>query len=156
MWILGLDPDTVRVAYALVEYDGMTPKVHSCGTVLPTTERMSAPLREAQMRDAVVYCEEIFLRNTQGFKSLAKVQGRIEDACNECRLELRYVYPSTWHSSFGWNGLKRAELKAISMQYARANCASVSTDHEADAICIAIHGALQFREKLLSERAHKA
>jgi hypothetical protein len=58
---------------------------------------------------------------------------------NYKKLELEYIYPSSWRAAIGiktGRGIKRASLKTQDIEWVKANYGLDVNDDEADAICI--------------------
>ncbi len=151
--ILGIDPDTRRIAFAFVNRAGRVRAVRtveradSRGRVRADYDAALAGLFErAAQHGATVYAEGIFLRDRRrgsvvGFRSLAEVQGEMKAAARRAGVRLETVAVSTWRAPVLGFTRDRARLKAAAMKRACQHWAGALTEHEADAVCIALYGA---------------
>lgn len=155
--IIGIDPDVERIAWAAFQ-DG---RHIAHGTIRRTrTEKgrrlyhppyfvdMPRFFERARQREATVYVEDIFLGTANGkpmvraFKALAGVQQELEFIAWQAGVELALLDNITWHRTQLGFVKGREELQAASHERAAALAGvPVPDPHEADAICIAAHGA---------------
>ena len=151
--LVGVDPDTKRIAFAAIEHGrvlrvGTLDRADSRGRILPGYDAaLTAFMRRAQETGAVVYVEDIYLagRNAgsvAGFKSLAQVQGEILRVARQHSVPVVLVAASTWHSSMLGFTKGRESLKAAAQTKARELTGRDDlSEHEADAVCIALYGS---------------
>lgn len=74
-------------------------------------------------------------RNVRTLKALQEAQTRIRVVCEMYRLSVELVYPSEWQSAFTIVG-PRDTRKQLSQRVAAMLGAIVTTDDEADAVCL--------------------
>lgn len=155
MTVIGIDADVHRVAWAAVR-DGRVVAVetieraNSRGRVDERyDQRLTALMRSAEKQGAVVYLEGIFLaedrdtspaRNVQAFRALAEVQGEIKRAGRLCGVPVETAGIAEWHSAILGFLRGRERLKEAAMEEAVKVCGFALTEHEADAVCVAMYG----------------
>lgn len=169
--ILGIDADTMRIAYCVLRsnLDGFT--VDSVGTVdrrqmkrtkFPTRylDSYSSDLRGVlypvlDEPDGVVYLEDVFMganRKTYGY--LSQVQGEIRyeaEAIYGARGKIRLTLPRTWQSYVG-NYFDIPFKKPLTTKDCSMMCAAKilgylpGSTHEADAVCIAFFGHMEIKD----------
>lgn len=155
MIAIGIDPDCDRLAYATCrhgaiidvatikrrdykkrihgEYDGLVGEL----------------MAKAKAAGARVFCEGIFLasgnggataRNVATFKELAEVQGELKAAARAHGITVETVMPVTWMNAILGFAKDRERIKAASAKHAaRAYGQRPLSEHEGDAVCIALH-----------------
>ena len=155
--IIGIDLDSKRLAYMALEEDtpprgGTIPRANTHGRIHTEYDAaLTRLMRRAGETGAVVFLEDIYLprerstANVRGFKALAHVQGEVRRAARQSAVPVMDCPPSTWHSSVLGFTKGRDALKAAALAKAREiDPQRAWTEHEADALCIALHG---FREQ---------
>jgi len=155
--VIGIDADSKRLAYCALDSGairavGTIERANQAGRIEGRYDSaLTAFMRRASEMGAVVYLEGIFLperqgqstpRNVLAFERLAEVHGEIKRAARLCAVPVEDVNPSVWHSAILGFSRGREELKAAAMAKARTLTGRDDlTEHEADAVCIALHGA---------------
>ena len=98
-------------------------------------------------RPDVVYAEDTWekgggFNNTATLKKLSYLLGAVMYMCSERNVPFNFIYPSEWRKVIGFKtgGLKRDELKRLSIDYVAENYGMDVNDDVADAICIAEAG----------------
>ena len=151
--IVGMDADTKRLAVAAVERG----KVISVWTIKRrnTTGRteadyghqLTAFIRRCQDRGAALCLEGIYLppdqstANVKGFAKLAEVHGEVKHVAAAHGVPVVVVSPNAWHKTELGFTTPRAKLKEAALAKAqRITRRDDLTEHEADAVCIALHG----------------
>lgn len=156
--VLGIDADTRRVAWAWCYSDGeMSPartimRSNSRGAMTADYDQKLNDSFEILWRaGGCIYLEGIYLpapdgpraerRNVRAFAALAEVHGEIKWVARGFGLRVEVVTPNKWHSAILGFTTGRAELKAAAMEKARdLTGLDDLTEHEADAVCIALYG----------------
>lgn len=165
--ILGIDADTLRIAFCRLNVQGDGFVVHSVGSITrremkktPGVSRYSAnyakelrevlyPVLEA---DGEIFLEDAYMgRNRKTYGFLSQVQGELKyevGAVFGAKKSMEIIQPSVWQSVIGkYFGLPfRAPLdtKECSMRCATKILEYVpASTHEADATCIAFYGYMQ-------------
>lgn len=150
--VVGIDADARRVAYATVR-DG---NVSAVSTIVRSNQmarieadydqRLTAFFRRASEMGSVVYLEGIWLAdkseaNVQAFRSLAMVQGELAAAARRVGVVVNVVQPGEWRAVVMPKVRGRAECKKAAGDIAgRAVGREDLSEHEADAVCIALAG----------------
>lgn len=89
--------------------------------------------------------------------TLARIQGRIEAACERVGIAWHYVHPMTWKSAQLAGARVRADQKTASIRMARMLGALPANDDEADAVCICDYATANARyRKMETEAKNKA
>ena len=158
MIIIGIDADVRRVAYGVIHagrrFESMAATIqrtNNRGSFDPEyDQQLTALLRRACEWGAVVWIEHIYLpenltkktvpRNVQTFQRLAEVQGEIARAARLYCVPIQRVGPTVWHSAVLGFTCDREELKDAAMAKAREIVDRELTEHEADALCVALYG----------------
>ena len=152
MTAIGLDADTVRLAYCGIT-DG---SVAGVGTIerLPKSgeipERydlvLAVLMKRAAALDATIYLEGIWLpqdrsrANVQGFRALAEVQGEILAMARWSGARVQVVQPTVWQSKVLGITRGRTEIKKAAQRIATGLTKRVLSEHESDAVCLAMYG----------------
>lgn len=154
--IVGIDADFHRVAWAAV-HGGRVVAVETIERS-NTKSRMCegydlavrSLFRRAFEKGATVYLEGIFLathrgtstkRNVDGFRRLAEMQGELKAAARACGVLVETVQANTWHANMLGFVKGRDELQAAANRLAQeVTGLDDLTDHESDAVCIALWG----------------
>lgn len=153
MLVVGIDADARRLAYATIDGGGLRAvatiaRANQAGRIDARYDTaLLCLMRNAADSGAVVYLEDVYLpttghtgRNVQGFKTLAVVQGEIRAVARRCGVPVELTSASAWHSTVLGFTKPRAELKAASMAKARTLAGQDLSEHEADAIGLALYG----------------
>lgn len=150
--VIGVDPDTRQIAYAAVvdgEVVGVRtiPRANQRGIVRRGYEAaLQALMDRARDRGAMIFIEGIYLpmdrkqANVRGFAALAEVQGEIKSAARRADLEAVSVTAGEWHSAVLGFTKGRECLKAAARQKAESLFVGEWSEHECDAICVAMYG----------------
>lgn len=165
--VLGIDADTLRIAYCRLNVQDGAFTLHSIGSVTrremkrtPGVSRYTAtytkelrdvlyPVMEA---DGDIYLEDAYMgRNRRTYGYLSQVQGELRyevGAVFGAKKPMNIIQPSVWQSSIGkYFGLPfRAPLdtKECAMRCAAKILKYVpASTHEADATCIAFYGYME-------------
>lgn len=150
---IGIDPDSRRIAYAAFDSNifaavATIERANATGRILEGYDAaLTSFMRRAQDRGAVLYVEDIFLArrdasNVLAYKRLAEVRGELLRAARMHAVPVVDVSASAWHSAVLGFTRDRAALKTASMEKARAVVGGKDlTEHEADAVCIALYAA---------------
>lgn len=162
--ILGVDADTVRVAYCLMRTNKDKFLVEKTGTIVRRTNARKigigvfTPTYFKELRgllypvleeDGSIYLEDAFMgRNRKTYGQLSQVQGEIKyetGAVFGMPESLTLVQPSVWQAAVGKYFdvpfRKDMDTKGCSMLCAaRILGFMASSTHEADATCIAFYG----------------
>lgn len=103
---------------------------------------------------AAVYREGIYLsddsnpaRNVETHRLLANVQGEITAAARVCSVPVVIVGPQAWHSVVLGITRGRDALKATAGERAKEMGIGRCTQHEADALCVALYGVFAAGEE---------
>lgn len=153
--IIGIDADVHRVAWAAVR-DGVllavetVQRANSRGRVDERyDQRLTALMRRTADIGGVVYLEGVYLatdrelspeRNVQAFRALAEVQGEIKREARRCSVPVFVVTATQWHSRILGFVRGREALKAAAMALAQPIVTRELSEHEADAVCVALYG----------------
>jgi hypothetical protein len=165
--VIGIDADARRLAYAVVQGGRLRAvclitRSEPNGTIHGRYDQLlTALMMKARAEDGVIYLEDIYLDDrkgkggpnkhfhgsTTGFKHLAEVQGEIKREARRFGVPVVSVKAVTWYSKVLGFTKDRAKLKAASMEKATATARSIGvrglSEHEADAVNIALYGALK-------------
>lgn len=173
MVVIGIDADTRRVAYGVVE-DGLVldvgeiPRTNTTGRFdVRYDQALTTLVRRAQASGAVIYLEDVYLpetrnlergtrndeiRNVQTLIALAAVQGEIKARARQHGVPVEPVSANVWRSAVLGQTVGRERLKALAMERARQSLQSSGyslqvelTEHMAEAVCIAEFGTLEMR-----------
>lgn len=146
MKVLSLDQSTVSTGWALFANNNVgdygvikiskqeddTPKWCSMFKKIVDKIQETSP-------DIVVLEDTIMQRSTATLKELTRLQGAIVAFCYVHNIQTIYLYPTQWRKIIKIpqsKGMKRKELKKLSMEYAITRFSIIGTEDEADAICI--------------------
>lgn len=158
--VIGIDADVHRVAYAAVCGErvlgaGTIERANSKGRIDERYDQgLTALMRRAQEIGAVVWLEGIYLaedgstsqaRNVQGFRALAEVHGEIRREARRHGVPVEEAAPSAWHSAVLGFVRGRDALKLAAQSAAGRAWAGELTEHEADAVCVALYGCERMR-----------
>ena len=162
MMVIGIDADVQRIAWSAWQSDRL------CGvrTILRTNtkrrldevyhQKLTELMRFASEQGARLFLEGIYLaeyrgqttkRNVDGYRRLAEVQGEIKHEARRLRVPLESVQPSEWQSAVLGFTRDREKLKAASLDMASSYIPDITSDHEADAICIGLFGLRYWQKK---------
>ena len=151
MVILGMDPDVRRLAYATL-VDGVFRGVRTIGRsnaagVMDAgyDAALEALMRRSSDVGAVLFLENIFLaandkKNVEAFAHMSEVQGEILGEARRQGVRVERVWASTWHSNVLGFTRDRVKLKAAAKKLAQGVAGQPLTEHEADALCLALWG----------------
>ena len=89
-------------------------------------------LEDIQLQNNVV-------NNVQTFKTLAEVFGVLYELATERKIKNSAVLASSWKSTLGIKGAKRADQKKNAQQYVLNTYGKKVSQDESDAICIGTH-----------------
>lgn len=160
MPIIGIDADSRQLPYAVIVDNA----VESVQTIVRSNSHgrfderywieLTRLVRSAQEWGAVIYLESIYLpadgvesRNVATFEALAKVHGEIEHEARKHRVPIEKAEPSTWRMYVLGENRGGSALKAMAMKTAAEYWAKAMTEHEAEAVCIAIFGDRREKER---------
>ena len=148
MKVIGFDQASKITGYGVFE-DGKLTKHGIISVAGDTDTRMHKMFREilkliADEKADVVCIEGTHFQNNQNaFKLLAQLQGMIVGVCDLFGIKLREYPPALWRSKAGikeGRGIKREELKQLSVKYVKEQFKVECTDDEAEAIVISYVG----------------
>ena len=151
--LLALDQATHITGWAvfdgkeLVEHGLINAKQDDVGDRLYYIKKEIIKLLEQYNIDEVAF-EDIQLQSTvegnvKTFKRLAEVFGVLEELFAELKYPHTAILASSWKSTLGIKGRKRAEQKENAKKYAESTYNIKVTQDEADAICIGTHYLIQ-------------
>lgn len=146
-----MDPDVHRLAYGtLVDgaFRGVRTilRANSAGRMVETYDgALVALMRRAADVGAVLYLENIFLaandrQNVEAFAHMSEVQGEVLGEARRQGVRVERVWASTWHSRVLGFTRDRVKLKAAAQTIAVGLAGYPLTEHEADALCLAVYG----------------
>jgi len=153
--VIGVDADWRRVAYAVVQNGELSrvatiERANARGRIDERYgQRLTSLMRFAQAAGAVVWLEGRYLveagaakRNVQTFDRLCRVAGEIEHEARRNGVPVEEAPVSAWHADVLGFTRGREELK----QAARTKALQVGalpdvSEHEADAVCVALYGS---------------
>ena len=156
--VIGIDADARRLAYAVMRGGAFHVAKHierssasnvRCGDY---HRRLIEFMQAARKHNAVIYLEDIYLQFTPkkpgytqhfsvtGFQALAEVQGEIKLEANSCQVPIVLVKAVTWYSEILGITRDRDKLKPASMKVAQRIARRDLSQHEADAVCLALYG----------------
>lgn len=159
MTVIGIDPDVHRLAYAVLG-NGHVPVVRTIprenpkGDMEPQYDkRLSGLFRAAAEHNAVVWLEDIYLAhgkacNPKAYRRMAEVHGEIQRVARLAGVPVHTVLASTWQPRILTDGhrAERKVLKRLARQHAQDYVGRPLTEHEADAVCIALYGQQHARK----------
>lgn len=160
--VAGMDPDTRRIAYAVtygaqVLHVATVDRTTSKGRFLPAYDsQITTVMRWLQQAGAVLYLEGIYLprndrgqkieaRNVKTFQQLAKVHGELEQLARLHRVPTFTAAPVAWQAAQLKITKGREAIKKESKRLAAELWPAGTTEHEADAIQIALYGGKQHK-----------
>ncbi len=151
--IIGIDADVYRIAIAVVNKRKVVHvetinRAKAPSVIWPQYDaRLAAFMTQARTANACVFLEGIYLderkptRNVRSFQVLAEVHGEVKRAARVAGVCVEVVAPPTWQSRVLGMTKGRESIKAASMRLAKSESGRQDlSQHEADAICIAIFG----------------
>ena len=148
--ILGLDQSSNVTGWCLSEDDHPVEygiiKVTSGWPVAKRISSLKSQLNELvdRVEPNTIILEDIQCQklNIVGYKTLAMVLGVLENYLFERGIEYHIVSPSQWRKRYGFNKgkkKKRAELKALAIEYVKENFNIEATEDECEAILISLY-----------------
>lgn len=149
--ILGLDADTHRIAWAWLERDrivlvGTIPRADVDGTVLPDYDRqIRAKFLSLVGRGRIVTEQPFCHRNIRTYGALSEVLGELRWIARTLNVPFHAMSPNDVHNRLGF-AYPRSRLDAKQIMRAMAHRAwdCGLTQHEADAVCIALAGGIYY------------
>ncbi len=145
--IIGIDPDCRQLAYAALDGDhdpvvGTVQRSNRVGRILDGYDAaLTAFVRRAQERGAVLHIEGIFCQNPKTHAALAEVAGELKRAARMHSVPVEVVSATAWHAAILGVTRGRDRLKAAAAAHAHDLTGRDDlTEHEADAVCIAEYG----------------
>lgn len=156
--VLSFDQSTKISAYSLwIDGEYVEVGVIDLHKIKDTSERVRAmgvelcKTIEKYNPDAVVMEEVAQQSNAMTLKLLARIQGIIIGFCAAHDIDTYIIEPSKWRSTLHFkqgSGIKRAELKAQSIEYIKTEYGLDLSEDACEAICIgeAAHKIFDFEE----------
>lgn len=146
MKILALDQSTVSTGWAyfidgeLIRH-GVIP-VKNNDKIFPSWLLMLAGIKNMMCElavDSVVLEDTIMQKSVTVLKELARLQGGIVGHCFANQIKTSYLYPTQWRKLIQLpqkKGMKRREIKELTMAYVKRTYQIAPSEDECDAICI--------------------
>jgi len=170
MIIYGLDPDVHRIAFVSMRDEKITqvktiPRANKIGRIHPEyIHTMKRLFYVASHCGAFVLMEGIFLNvgkkgqaipqtNIDAFRRLAEVQGEVKIFAASYQVPIDVVQPSTWQCEVFGTYDKNKELSTTLAKVVAKDFGELS-DHESDALCIAIYGTKVEKQKQEKMKMH--
>ena len=152
MTYLGIDPDTRRIAWALIRDS----KVIDVGAI-PRKSAVdnfnidypaSVGYLLARNVGAMVYIEDVFVqRNIKTYGLLCEVRGELKMIARQQEVNPVFVMPDAWRRVVFGKPLKGADRGPAEMAYAQKIYPGEYSPHVAAAICIAAYGCMMGEEQ---------
>ena len=149
---LGIDPDTRRIAWALIRDS----KVIDIGAI-PRKSAVdnfnidypaSVGYLLARNTGAMVYIEDVYVqRNVRTYGVLCEVRGELKMIARKQDIRPVFVMPDAWRRVVFGKPLKGADRAPAEMEYAQKLCSGEYSAHVAAAICIAAYGCMMGEEQ---------
>ena len=166
-YVLALDQSTQITGWALykdykelVHYGKIEPKGELINRVISLRDwvkKLVIGLKDNN-QDIEIVIEEIQLQNIPGtnregnvatFKKLAYVQAILLELAEDLKISYKIMASSSWKSSCGVRGSKRAEQKQNAQKFVTEKFNIKATQDESDAICIGYAYCMEERNKQL-------